>query len=175
MSRVRLSFIVLAVAMTAAVLTSCGSQPTKPVVDPNAGKHEITVTVHHFKIIGDCEPAAGNAGEFRYEVRVLTLGSGDTLWLSPGNLTGLVGATQQPTRHTFSFIKDPQPGQGFEFETRGTEFENGVADTRMNERGTTRTHMYSSGTNWDNGLKIIRLGDGECGYEVEYSVSVRVL
>jgi predicted small lipoprotein YifL len=175
MSR-RLSSLIALAALAASTLTSCGTDPpTAPRSDPNAGKHEITVEVNHFKIIGDCEPAEGNPGEFSYAVRILTLGSVDTLAYTLGNLTGGAGATNQPASHTLRFIMDPKAGAGFEFEPRCTEYDNGVADARMNEYGTTREHRYSSGTNWNNGLKIIRLGDGECGYEVEYSVSVRAL
>jgi len=166
----------LALMVLASGTTSCGKDsPTAPRVDPNAGRHEITVTVHHFKIRGACEGVSGNAGEFWYELRVLDPRTADTLWVSLDRLTGLAGATVQPTDHTFTFIMDPVKGRTFEFEPRCTEYDNGLADSRMNERGTTKTHTYSGGTNWDSGLKIIQLGDTECGYEVQYDVSVRVL
>ncbi len=175
MSRAPSSFIALVGITAASVLTSCGKDsPTAPTADPNAGKHEITVNVHHFKVRGACEGVPTNPGEFVYELRVLSL-HGDTLWLSRGNLTGLPGATNQPANHEFRFIMDPQPNQGFEFEPRCTEYDNGVPDGRKNEYGTTRTHMFRGGTNWDSGLKIIQLGDTACGYEVEYQVSARVL
>jgi hypothetical protein len=170
------SFFVSAAGLAVALLgSSCGEDsPTAPPADPNAGKHQITLDVHHFKVIGGCEVVSTNPGEFHYEFRVFSLQQ-DTLWVSYGNLTGLPGATGQPATHEFTFLMDPMPNQGFEFEPRCTEYDNGVPDSRMNEYGTTRTHMYGGGTNWGNGLHIIRLGNADCGYEVEYSVTVKTL
>jgi hypothetical protein len=179
MSRTLSSLIALVGITATSLLSSCGSKsPTAPLedpVDPNAGMHEITVNVHHFRIRGACEGVSTNPGEFYYDIRIMTLGGRDTLWLSQGRLTGLAGATAQPAAHEFRFIMDPATGNGFEVEPRCSEYDNGVADSRMNEYGTTREHKFQGGTNWSNGLEIIQLGDTTCGYEIEYEISVRVL
>jgi hypothetical protein len=179
MSRTLSSLIALVGITATSLLSSCGSHsPTAPLadpVDPNAGMHEITVNVHHFKIRGACEGASTNPGEFYYDIRIMTLGGRDTLALTQGRLTGLPGAVVQPATHEFRFIMDPATSKGFEVEPRCSEYDNGVADSRMNERGTTAEHTFVGGTNWSNGLKVLQLGDTSCGYEIQYDVSVKAL
>lgn len=181
MSRTLSSFIAVVSIAAASLLTACSSKsPTAPqAANPNAGKHEITVSMTIFFIVGACEGVSSNPGEFYYSLRVMKPLQGpgfETLWVTQGRLTGLPTGANRPADYEFKFIMDPQyVPNTFTVESRCTEYDNGVPDPRMNEYGSSRLHAFTGGTDWNNGAHSFHIGDGSCGYEIHYSVSVRVL
>lgn len=131
-------------------------------------------------------------GEFAYRVRLVDADGGRILMEAapsdypgnPNNLRHVILGRNQPltltARHAYELRAEA--GQFVRLEFNGTEWDDEIViippsirkihDSRLSDRGVTRTHQYSNGTFTSIGSNSITVGNASCGLRLDYQVAV---
>ncbi|MEZ5284834.1 MAG: Ig-like domain-containing protein [Vicinamibacterales bacterium] len=106
-------------------------------------------------------------GEFSFSFTVTRDGGTTTVWSTD---RAAFTAGSHPLSQGQTFQRNVTRGEDFLLEFRATEYDGLLgADSRMNDRFTNRSYVYSGGQ-WGT-ARSMALGDSNCGATVNYSIS----
>lgn len=179
------------VTVTASYSGKSGSTP----VSVKAKQFSLRVTLDSFVIVSTCDDFTQGLTEGEYTVKFTTTDPGGnvtTLYATtgyPGNPSKLyvlpkkAAGAVNTINTSKSYSLPGQSGQYVKVQFRATEWDTQIVlippstrwvrDGSMNDRSTTRTHSYASGTFGSLGANTLTLGSGNCRIQAKYQISAQ--
>ena len=170
----------------AASVAACDSADPIDEIPPGPADASIAIALDQVRVLGDCEDANTNPGDFQFKVSFVDEGNrpiGSELQF-PANTYGDNSGQDHSTlftgrtyslNQTATVLRPAQEGSAFGVVFAATEWDSAtVRDARMDDRSSTRLYAFRDGRfQGITGDQTVSLNGGaDCSVRLEYTVSV---